>query len=134
MTAASWLSSIRAMTPAPRHPFSQEGGGSEARSRGPPSRLPPPFPRGLNSARRTPSLFSERGGRSRPSAPRLPALGRPVRGLRVSAAARFRASSDLKEVLGEEFVSLFSDVKASEHDAYQQVISPWERQHLLLNV
>jgi hypothetical protein len=25
-------------------------------------------------------------------------------------------------------------VKASEHDAYQQVISPWERQHLLLNV
>lgn len=52
----------------------------------------------------------------------------------LDAVARFRASSDLKEVLGEEFVSLFSDVKNSEHDAYQQVISPWERQHLLLNV
>ncbi len=52
----------------------------------------------------------------------------------LDAVVRFRASSDLKEVLGEEFVSLFSDVKASEHDAYQQVISPWERQHLLLNV
>ena len=50
------------------------------------------------------------------------------------SVARFRSSADLKEVLGDEFVSLFSDVKASEHDAYQQVISPWERQHLLLNV
>jgi glutamine synthetase len=52
----------------------------------------------------------------------------------LDAVARFRSSSDLKEVLGEDFVSLYSDVKASEHDAYQQVISPWERQHLLLNV
>ena len=47
---------------------------------------------------------------------------------------KFRASADLKSVLGESFVLLYSDVKASEHDAYQQVISPWERQHLLLNV
>ena len=50
---------------------------------------------------------------------------------------RWRSSAprrDLKEVLGETFVLLYSDVKASEHDAYQQVISPWERQHLLLNV
>jgi glutamine synthetase len=52
----------------------------------------------------------------------------------LDAVARFRASSDLKEVLGEDFVLLFCDVKDSEHDAYQQVISPWERQHLLLNV
>jgi glutamine synthetase len=35
---------------------------------------------------------------------------------------------------GDAFVDLYSDVKAGEHDAYQQVISPWERQHLLLNV
>ena len=48
--------------------------------------------------------------------------------------AKFRASSDLREVFGDAFVDLYSDVKASEHDAYQQVISPWERQHLLLNV
>ncbi len=53
----------------------------------------------------------------------LPQLPRHI----LDAVARFRASSDLKEVLGEEFVSLFSDVKNSEHDAYQQVISPWER-------
>jgi glutamine synthetase len=52
----------------------------------------------------------------------------------LDAVARFRTSSDLKEVLGEDFVLLYSDVKNSEHDAYQQVISPWERQHLLLNV
>jgi len=52
----------------------------------------------------------------------------------LDAVAKFRASSDLKEILGEKFVLLYSDVKASEHDAYQQVISPWERQHLLLNV
>jgi len=52
----------------------------------------------------------------------------------LDAIQKFRASDDLREILGEAFVDLFSDVKASEHDAYQQVISPWERQHLLLNV
>ncbi|MBI1210318.1 MAG: glutamine synthetase [Alphaproteobacteria bacterium] len=52
----------------------------------------------------------------------------------LDAIQRFRASNDMREILGEAFVDLFSDVKASEHDAYQQVISPWERQHLLLNV
>lgn len=52
----------------------------------------------------------------------------------LDAIARLRAADDLQAVLGEDFVTLFCDVKASEHDAYQQVISPWERQHLLLNV
>jgi glutamine synthetase len=52
----------------------------------------------------------------------------------LDAVQRFKSSSELKAVLGEEFVLLYSDVKNSEHDAYQQVISPWERQHLLLNV
>lgn len=52
----------------------------------------------------------------------------------LDAIQRFRGSSDIRDLLGAEFVDLYSDVKASEHDAYQQVISPWERQHLLLNV
>jgi glutamine synthetase len=52
----------------------------------------------------------------------------------LDAIQRFRNSQDMRNLLGEAFVDLFSDVKASEHDAYQQVISPWERQHLLLNV
>ncbi|MGF1455857.1 MAG: glutamine synthetase family protein [Alphaproteobacteria bacterium] len=45
-----------------------------------------------------------------------------------------RQSDALHEILGRDFVSLFLDVKGEEHDAYQQVISPWEREHLLLNV
>jgi len=52
----------------------------------------------------------------------------------LDAISKFRNSQDMREILGEAFVDLYSDVKASEHDAYQQVISPWERQHLLLNV
>jgi glutamine synthetase len=52
----------------------------------------------------------------------------------LDAIQKFRASDHMREILGEDFVDLFSDVKTSEHDAYQQVISPWERQHLLLNV
>jgi glutamine synthetase len=52
----------------------------------------------------------------------------------LDAIQRFRNSQDMRGILGESFVDLYSDVKASEHDAYQQVISPWERQHLLLNV
>ncbi len=40
----------------------------------------------------------------------------------------------LKELLGEEFVALLLAVKRAEHDAYQRVISSWEREHLLLNV
>jgi glutamine synthetase len=52
----------------------------------------------------------------------------------LDAISRFRHSQDMRDLLGAAFVDLYSDVKASEHDAYQQVISPWERQHLLLNV
>jgi glutamine synthetase len=52
----------------------------------------------------------------------------------LDAIQRFRNSQDLRQILGASFVDLYSDVKTSEHDAYQQVVSPWERQHLLLNV
>jgi glutamine synthetase len=52
----------------------------------------------------------------------------------LDAISRFRNSQDLRQILGASFVDLYSDVKTSEHDAYQQVVSPWERQHLLLNV
>jgi glutamine synthetase len=43
-------------------------------------------------------------------------------------------SKPLKRVLGERFVEMLLDVKEAEHDAYQAVISSWEREHLLLNV
>jgi glutamine synthetase len=50
------------------------------------------------------------------------------------ALARLKSSKDLREILGGDFVDLLLDVKQAEHDAYQQVISAWEREHLLLNV
>ena len=47
---------------------------------------------------------------------------------------RLTTSKPLKQVLGEQFVSAMQAVKEAELDAYQQVISSWEREHLLLNV
>jgi glutamine synthetase len=38
------------------------------------------------------------------------------------------------EVLGPDFVALYAAVKRHEYKEFQQVISPWEREHLLLNV
>ncbi len=40
----------------------------------------------------------------------------------------------LHEVLGPEFARVYSIVKAAEYNEFLQVISPWEREHLLLNV
>lgn len=37
-------------------------------------------------------------------------------------------------VLGQEFVAVYESVKRNEYKEFLQVISPWEREHLLLNV
>ena len=50
------------------------------------------------------------------------------------ALKRLKVSNELSETLGKEFVTLFPEIKQTEHDAYQNVISAWEREHLLLNV
>ncbi|HBM87869.1 MAG TPA: glutamine synthetase, partial [Rhodobiaceae bacterium] len=50
------------------------------------------------------------------------------------ALIKLNANKELAEVLGHEFVTVYTEVKMVEHDAYQQVISAWEREHLLLNV
>ncbi len=39
-----------------------------------------------------------------------------------------------KEVLGLEFCRVYDSVKRNEYKEFLQVISPWEREHLLLNV
>jgi glutamine synthetase len=52
----------------------------------------------------------------------------------LDALSNLRASRALRDALGDTFVSVFLEVKAAEHAAYQQVISAWEREHLLLNV
>jgi len=50
------------------------------------------------------------------------------------ALTRFNASRAVKDMLGERFVDAVTLVREAELDAYQQVISSWEREHLLLNV
>ncbi|MGI9311791.1 MAG: glutamine synthetase family protein [bacterium] len=40
----------------------------------------------------------------------------------------------LRELLGESFVRLYSSVKQHEYNTFLNVISAWEREHLLLNV
>lgn len=44
------------------------------------------------------------------------------------------AAMELQEVLGNRFCRLYTAVKHQEYEEFMQVISPWEREHLLLNV
>ena len=41
---------------------------------------------------------------------------------------------ELHEVLGEDFVNLYISVKDAEYEEFMKVISPWERENLLLSV
>ncbi|MGH8179572.1 MAG: glutamine synthetase, partial [Steroidobacteraceae bacterium] len=50
------------------------------------------------------------------------------------ALRELRQSEPLVRLLGEPFVSAFTIVKEAEHEVFLQVISSWEREHLLLNV
>ncbi len=50
------------------------------------------------------------------------------------ALNKLRQSKPLRELFGERFVDALEQVKYGEYDAYQQVISSWEREFLLLNV
>ena len=43
-------------------------------------------------------------------------------------------SEPMRDVLGEEFINVYESVKRNEYKEFLQVISPWEREHLLLNV
>lgn len=52
----------------------------------------------------------------------------------LEALDLFEQATELREVLGEEFCKLYYDIKMAENEEYQREISPWERQHLLLNV
>ena len=46
----------------------------------------------------------------------------------------FDGAPELAEVMGAEFCKVFTAVKRHEAEAFMEVISPWEREHLLLNV
>lgn len=55
------------------------------------------------------------------------------RGL-LEAVELFGGSKELHKILGSRFSALYGQIKKSEFDAFMRVISPWERQHLLLAV
>ena len=51
-----------------------------------------------------------------------------------SALDLFEEATSLHEVLGPDFARVYAIVKRAEYDEFLQVISPWEREHLLMNV
>ena len=52
----------------------------------------------------------------------------------LGALDAFAKAPELCAVLGTEFSDVYSALKHHEAEAFLQVISPWEREHLLLNV
>jgi glutamine synthetase len=50
------------------------------------------------------------------------------------ALTALREETDLAEVLGKEFVTVYTEIKEVEYAEFMKVISPWEREHLLLHV
>ena len=52
----------------------------------------------------------------------------------IRALDLFDEAVGLQEVLGPEFGWVYSIVKRTEYEEFLQVISPWEREHLLINV
>ncbi len=50
------------------------------------------------------------------------------------ALEKLRREDDLVEVLGQAFITVYTEVKEVEHAEFMKVISPWEREHLLLHV
>jgi glutamine synthetase len=51
-----------------------------------------------------------------------------------SALDLFEEATTLHEVLGPEFARVYAIVKRAEYEEFLHVISPWEREHLLMNV
>ena len=50
------------------------------------------------------------------------------------AIRELRGCEPLVRILGEPFISAYTIVKEAEYEVFLQVISSWEREHLLLNV
>jgi glutamine synthetase len=50
------------------------------------------------------------------------------------ALRQLKDCEPLVNLLGEAFISAFTIVKEAEYEVFLQVISSWEREHLLLNV
>ncbi len=50
------------------------------------------------------------------------------------ALTLFEAATEVHEILGEHFCMIFGEIKREEMQQFHREISPWEREHLLLNV
>lgn len=50
------------------------------------------------------------------------------------ALAFLERSKQLRNLLGDRFVNIYTAMKRQEYQAFFEVISPWEREYLLLNV
>ena len=48
--------------------------------------------------------------------------------------ALFEECEELVEIFGKRFVATYRAIKQAEFETFMQVISPWEREYLLLNV
>jgi glutamine synthetase len=55
------------------------------------------------------------------------------RGL-IEATSLFEEDAELRAILGDQFVSTYAAIKRAEFETFMEVISPWEREYLLLNV
>jgi len=76
-------------------------------------------------------------GKIEPDAPATTSVNNALielpRGL-LEAVALFDEDRLLHGVLGESFVTTFTAIKRMEFETFMRVISPWEREYLLLNV
>lgn len=52
----------------------------------------------------------------------------------LDAVHLLEQTQEFAEVMGEEFVGLYAAIKREEYETFMKVISPWEREYLLLNV
>jgi len=52
----------------------------------------------------------------------------------LEALDLFKADDQINDFFGQPFCSTYSAIKQHEAEAFLQVISAWEREHLLLNV
>ncbi len=52
----------------------------------------------------------------------------------LEALHLFEAEPKLQALLGDQFSQLYIAIKRAEHNEFLRVISPWEREHLMLNV
>jgi glutamine synthetase len=69
----------------------------------------------------------------------------PINGIAVSrdeavphslleAVALMEHSEEIREIFGENFVATYAAIKRAEYETFMRVISPWEREYLLLGV